>query len=180
MSISDNNKTKSNSHHPYQPFGTLIGKLSYSQMVHIKTDDLLFFKSIATNEEEDDILRSSILESMMSSKSLAEDEVEEQCDLQYCRKVKIRIKEVHTSNQEERVRLREKAEKDLAIIRQQEKVYSKVETRYLVMKEKHDDATNALNDLNGNIEDLENEKSDLAKEKAEMENKVRYSIYIFH
>ena len=48
--------------------------------------------------------------------------MEEPCELQYCRKVKVRIKEMYISNQEEKVKLREKAEN--IVITKKKKVLS--------------------------------------------------------
>ena len=64
--MNENKNQRAKTTMPSAPFGTLVGKMAYSQMVHIKTDDLLFFKSIDANEEDDDKIRATMMESLMS------------------------------------------------------------------------------------------------------------------
>ena len=160
----------------YTPFGTPIqSRLPYSQLQHIKYDDLLFFKTISVSEEDAEAFQLSILEQMSatsnkSSKSL--EQKEEPCELQACRQVKTKIKEVTTNNQLEREKIIERLTKLKIIVVTEEKKYLKIEKRNKAIKTEYDNNLNLLKNMVNEIHFLNTTQAELMRDKSEMENKV--------
>lgn len=160
----------------YQPFGTPIqSRLPYSQLQHIKTDDLLFFKTISVSEEDAEAFQLSMLEQMSaasnkSSKSL--ENKEEPCELQACKQVKSKIKDVTANNALEREKIVEKLTKLKVLVIIEEKKYSKIEKRYRVIKNEYDNNVKISEDMENDIHLFNTTQAELMRDKSEMENKV--------
>lgn len=109
-----------------------------------------------------------------SSKSL--EVKEEPCELQACRQVKSKIKEVAASNELERAKIIERLTKLKILVVTEEKKYSKIEKRNKAIKTEYDNNLNILKNMVNEIHLLNTTQADLMREKSEMENKVRSFI----